>query len=88
METEDVTRKRLSMRAWRRGMREMDLVLGPYADAHLAGMQGAALALFEVLLDENDQDLLPWVLGRQPRPEPLAVLLEDIAGFASARRLR
>ena len=85
METEATQRKRLSMRAWRRGLREMDLILGPYADAHLGGMDGAALAVFDALLDQNDQDLLPMVLGQQPRPEPFAALLDHIAGFAGAR---
>jgi antitoxin CptB len=88
METAAVARKRLSMRAWRRGMREMDLILGPYADAHLTGMDAGHLAQFDALLDENDQDLLPWVLGQQPRPEAYAALLEHIAGFAGARLAR
>ncbi len=88
METEAVARKRLTMRAWRRGMREMDLILGPYADAHLGTMDQLALARFDALLDQNDQDLLPWVMGQKPRPEPYAALLDDIAGFASARLAR
>ena len=88
METEATRRKRLSMRAWRRGMREMDLILGPYADAHLAGMDAARLALFDALLDQNDQDLLPWVMGQRPRPEAFAALLAHIAGFAGARLAR
>ena len=88
METEATLRKRLSMRAWRRGMREMDLILGPYADAHLAAMDTGLLAQFDALLDQNDQDLLPWVLGQRPRPEGFAALLEDIAAFAGARLVR
>ena len=88
METEATLRKRLSMRAWRRGMREMDLILGPYADAHLAGMDDAGLAAFDALLDQNDQDLLPWILGQQPRPDPFAALLDHVAGFARARLTR
>ena len=88
METGEVARKRLTMRARRRGLREMDLILGPYADAHLAGMDGAGLALFDALLDQNDQDLLPWILGQQPRPEGFAALLDHIAGFAGARLAR
>ena len=85
METEATLRKRLSMRAWRRGMREMDLILGPYADAHLAAMDAGLLAQFDALLDQNDQDLLPWVLGQRPRPEAFAVLLDHIAVSAGAR---
>ncbi|MDZ4094821.1 MAG: succinate dehydrogenase assembly factor 2, partial [Paracoccaceae bacterium] len=54
--------KRMAMRSWRRGTKEMDMILGPYADAHLAGMDEATLETFDTLLWENDQDLLPWVL--------------------------
>ena len=75
--------KRLSMRSWRRGTREMDLILGPFADAHLAGLD--ALDLYEALLDENDQDLLPWMLGQAPAPARYAALVERIAAFARAR---
>ncbi len=88
METEATQRKRLSMRAWRRGMREMDLILGPYADDHLAAMDGPALQLFDRLLDQNDQDLLPWVLGQKPPPDDLAALLDHVARHARERLAR
>ena len=77
--------KRLAMRSWRRGTKEMDLVLGPWADAHLAGLTGSTLDTYEALLDENDQDLLPWVLGQSEAPEPLRELIAEIAAFARAR---
>jgi len=77
--------KRLAMRAARRGTKEMDLVLGPYAQASLAGMDEARLALFDRLLWENDQDLLPWVLGQTAPPTEYAALIAEIGGFARAR---
>lgn len=77
--------KRLSMRSWRRGTKEMDLVLGPYSDAHLAGMDEAKLVVYDSLLNENDQDLLPWVLGQRAAPEPIAALIAEIGIFARAR---
>ena len=77
--------KRMAMRSWRRGTKEMDLVLGPYADAHLAAMTAPDLALYDVLLEESDQDLLPWVLGQRPAPPVLAALIADIARFARGR---
>ena len=85
METAEARLKRLAMRSWRRGTKEMDLVLGPYADAHLAGMDEATLALYDQLLEENDQDLLPWVLGQNPAPERFSALLAQIAAFARSR---
>lgn len=77
--------KRLKMRSWRRGTKEMDMILGPYADAHLAGMEAARLDLYEVLLEENDQDLYPWISGQTAPPERLAPLLAEIGTFARAR---
>ena len=88
VETAEAQLKRMAMRSWRRGTKEMDLVLGPYADAHLAGMSEVRLALYDLLLDENDQDLLPWVLGQNPSPERFAELLAEIASFARARLAR
>ena len=85
METAEARLKRMAMRSWRRGTKEMDLVLGPYADASLAGMDAAKLDLYDSLLEENDQDLLPWVLGQVPAPAHLADLLAESADFARAR---
>lgn len=72
----------LRMRAWRRGIREMDLILGPFADNTLAGMTGADQDLFERLLEENDHDLYAWVTGAQPAPGPYAALIARIARHA------
>ena len=77
--------KRLRMRAWRRGTKEMDLVMGPYADARLAGMDEATLAAFDALQAENDQDLMQWVLGQVPPPAAHAALVADLAAFARDR---
>lgn len=84
-ETHEARIKRMAMRSWRRGTKEMDLILGPYADARLAQMDEATLATYDTLLDENDQDLLPWILGQGVPPAGLASLLGDIALFANAR---
>jgi antitoxin CptB len=88
METAEAALKRMAMRSWRRGTKEMDLVLGPFADAHLAGMDAAKLALYDQLLNENDQDLLPWVLGQRPSPQRFADLLAEIGDFARTRLAR
>ena len=77
--------KRMTMRSWRRGTKEMDLVLGPFADAHLAAMDGTALALYDRLLVENDQDLMCWLLETAPPPPDLADLLARIGAFARTR---
>ena len=63
-----IRRRRLRYRAWHRGTREMDLVLGPFADAHLEGYGTAELDRLETLMDEEDTDLLKWVMGQEPVP--------------------
>ncbi|GHE02667.1 hypothetical protein U879_18405 [Defluviimonas sp. 20V17] len=84
-ETAEARLKRLKMRSWRRGTKEMDMILGPYADAHLGGMTAVQLDLYETLLEENDQDLYPWISGQAAQPARLAPLLEEIGAFARAR---
>lgn len=81
-ETRETRLKRMTMRSWRRGTKEMDLILGPYADARLAAMEGAALDLYDALLAENDQDLYPWITGAAPVPARFAGLIAEIAAFA------
>jgi antitoxin CptB len=67
---EDISmrRKRLRYRAWHRGTKEMDLILGPFADAHTEAMGGAELDRLEALMDEEDPPLLTWVMGQQEPP--------------------
>jgi len=84
-ETPEARLKRLAMRAARRGTKEMDLVLGPYAQAYLPGMDEARLALFDRLLWENDQDLLPWVLGQVAPPPEYSAMIDEIGTYARAR---
>jgi len=64
----------------------MDLILGPWADTHLEGLSDDRISQYEQLLEENDQDLLGWMLGQHPIPDgPLAPLTAEIATFARAR---
>lgn len=61
-------RKRLLFRAQRRGFKEVDLIFGAYADAHLAGLDPAGLDQFEALLTAPDQDVYAWLRGAAPVP--------------------
>ena len=64
----DERRRRLLFRSWHRGIREVDLVLGRYADAEIAGLSDAELDQFEQVLDIPTPDLLSWLMGEQPVP--------------------
>lgn len=61
----DARRRRALFRAWRRGMREMDLLLGGFADAYVGELSERDLADFEALMDVPDGELLAWVTGRK-----------------------
>jgi antitoxin CptB len=76
----DQRRRRLLFRAWHRGIREMDLVMGRFADAHINGFSGAELDAFEALLGVPDQQAFAWITGVETVPAEF-----DTAMF---RRLR
>ncbi len=84
-ELPDTRLRRLRMRSIRRGIKEMDLILGGFAEARLADLSDAELATYDALLSENDHDLYAWVSGAQPRPEGYAQLLGRIAAVAPPR---
>jgi len=68
MSTDDTRLKRLKYRAWHRGFREADLILGPFADAHAPSLTPEQLDAFEALLEHPDQDLYEWIVERRPTP--------------------
>ncbi len=65
----DRRRKKLKFRAWRRGFREIDLILGGFADRKLDAMDKAGLDAFEgLLLHANDQEVYDWITEAAPAP--------------------
>lgn len=81
-ETTETRLKRLAMRSHRRGIKEMDIILGHFADGFLQSMSGDDLDRYEALLEENDHDLYQWVSGQRPPPAPFAALIARIAAQA------
>lgn len=69
-ESLDTWRRRLLWRACHRGMRELDLLLGTFAREQLSTMGVEAMAELEKLLALPDGDLLDWIIGRRPVPNP------------------
>ena len=63
---------RARFRAWHRGTREADLMIGGFFDRHHAAWDDGALSWFEALLDEDDVDVMAWALSAQPAPEKYA----------------
>lgn len=65
----DPRRRRLLFRCWHRGIREMDLVLGGFADAQLASLTEAELTELERWLEVPDQQIFAWVNGMEMTPQ-------------------
>jgi len=77
-----IRRRRMRYRAWHRGMQEMDIILGNFADAHLETYDDAALTRLETLMDEQDADLFKWLMGQEPAPDDVdGDLLREIIEF-------
>jgi antitoxin CptB len=68
IEEDDARLKKLKFRAWRRGFREADLILGPFADKHVSSFSPAELDWFEAMLEVPDHDLYAWIVGSAPTP--------------------
>ena len=76
---------RIAFRAWRRGFREADMVLGPFADQIAPTLSEAELDVFEALLDVEDQYLYAWIIEREPTPpEHQGPVMDRIRAFMRA----
>jgi len=67
-----VRQKRLRFRCWHRGTREMDLLLGGFADRHIASFQPADLDALEALLECPDPEIYAWITGHRAEPAGIA----------------
>ena len=61
--------KRLRFRAWHRGTREADFLIGGFFDAHADSWSEAEMTWFEALLEEQDVEIMAWAIGTAPPPE-------------------
>ncbi|MEH6715975.1 succinate dehydrogenase assembly factor 2 [Parasphingorhabdus flavimaris] len=64
--------KRLQFRAWHRGTREADFLIGGFFDRYSQGWSDTEIDWFESLLVEDDVDVMAWAIGTQPVPEVFA----------------
>ena len=78
----DERRRKVLFRAWRRGVREMDLIVGRFADAHITVLDTAALDDFERLLEAPNAELYAWVVGSEQAPAGYdTAVLEKLRAF-------
>lgn len=74
----DDRRKRLLYRATHCGMKENDVLLGRFAEAHLTALSENQVDLFENLMNHTDNDLYNWVTGREPTPD---IVTSEVLGM-------
>lgn len=81
-------RRKILYHAWHRGTRELDLLLGRFADHAIGELTEREIDEFEALLEVDDRDLFGWILGKVPVPDtaPKAVLAKVLT-FAQAHPL-
>ena len=74
-------RRKILYHAWHRGTRELDLLLGRFADDSIGTLTEGELDEFEALLEVDDRELFGWILGKVPVPDiaPKAVLAKVLA---------
>lgn len=79
----DIRRRKALFRSWHRGMREVDLILGTFADAEIGRLSDDDLGVYEAFMAEQDADILKWVTGELPVPA-----LHDTPVFAKVLSYR
>ncbi len=79
-ETIENKRRRLIFRSDHRGTKEMDLILGSFARAHVPDMSEAQLNEYDELLCNNDPDLYNWITGKEDAPS-------DVSGLSVLQQL-
>jgi antitoxin CptB len=80
----DARQRRILFRSWHRGTRELDLILGRFADAEIASLGSSELDDFELLLEVQDRDVLRWLTFEAATPSSYdTLLLGKIRAFHS-----
>ena len=73
-----VIRKRLSIRSWRRGTKELDLILGQFSDKNLKELKISELKLYEKFLSNDDYLIYNWLFSKEDSPKIFKSLIERI----------
>ena len=73
-----VIRKRLSIRSWRRGTKELDIILGQFSDTNLTEFKISELNLYEQFLSNDDYLIYNWLFGKEDSPKIFKSLVKNI----------
>jgi antitoxin CptB len=83
----DPRRRKLKFRSWHRGIREMDLIMGRFADACIDGLNDAELDDLERLMDVPDPEIYAWITGESAPPDDFnTAVLRQLRAFHHAAR--
>ena len=74
----NVVRKRLSIRSWRRGTKELDLILGQFSDKNLKELKMSELKLYEKFLSNDDYLIYNWLFSKEDSPKIFKSLIKRI----------
>ncbi len=75
-------RKKLIFRSWHRGTREIDLLLGKFANSHINEFDKNMLLQYDGLLQNNDLDIYNWITGKtQPPANAKCDVLQQLVNF-------
>ena len=74
----DTVRKRLLIRSWRRGTKELDLILGSFSNNNVSKLEMAELDLYERLLSNDDYVIYNWLFGKEEPPKIFYNLIKQI----------
>ena len=74
----EVVRKRLSIRSWRRGTKELDLILGQFSDKNLMELKMSELKLYEKFLSNDDYLIYNWLFSKEDSPKIFKILIKRI----------
>ena len=73
-----VVRKKLSIKSWRRGTKELDLILGRFSDNNLFRLEKDELNLYEQLLSNDDHVIYDWLFGKEESPKTFSAIIKQI----------
>ena len=74
----EIVRKKLSIRSWRRGTKELDLILGRFSDKNIINLQISELDLYEQFLSNDDHLIYSWLFEKEESPKIFKILVEKI----------